>query len=312
MRLCTFSVGGEKRLGASSDGETLIDVQALATELGQSLPVSDDLRDLIEAGPSALDAVRGVVDEAENRDGAPWRHTTADVTLHHPYRPRKNVVKAGGNSRTLNGAAKDAPGVELPPGRWQKGYPVRYHTKAPTAVLDPGHPVTWPMPTAEQVYAEPQLAIVVGEAMHFVTPAEAVARIAGYAVATDVSAHDLKLKHGQWPKAVSLDSFFPWGPFIVTADEVPDPDALGVTMSLNDTVVVEGSTAEALLPVGAMLAEISTGILLEPGDVLLLGAPEYVGFGQQPLRWLRDGDVLSSTIDGLGTLSNPVAPYQVQ
>jgi 2-keto-4-pentenoate hydratase/2-oxohepta-3-ene-1,7-dioic acid hydratase in catechol pathway len=312
MRLCTFSVDGEKRLGASSDGETVIDVPAAASEMGLNPPAHDGLRELFEAGGSALDAVREVVAAASESNGAAWRHVSSDVTFHYPFRPRKNVVKAGGNSRTLGGVVKDAPGVELPPGRWQRGYPVRYHTKSPTAVLDPGQPVTWPVPTVQQVYAEPQLVIIIGEEIHFASPEEALARVAGYAVATDVSSHDLKLKHGQWPKAVSLDSFFPWGPFVVTADEIADPDALDVTLTLNDELVVSGSTGEALLSVGAMLAEISTGILLERGDVLMLGAPEWVGFGQDPMRWLTAGDVIVSKIDGVGSLTNPVAPYQLQ
>ena len=134
-------------------------------------------------------------------------------------------------------------------------------------------------------------------------------KIFGYAVATDLSALDLRIKHGQWPKAGSLDSFFPWGPMIVTRDEVPDPDDLDVRLELNGDTCIQGSTADALLSVGEMLAEISTGILLEPGDVLLLGTPENMGFGHSPERWLSDGDTVTSTIEGIGSISNSVRPY---
>lgn len=308
MRLCTFSAGGERRLGVLSDDATIVDVRAAAEDRGAAAPAGD-LRTLLEGGPGAVEDVRPLLDAAAQRPDAPWCHAVADVTLHHPYRPRKNVIKAGGNSRLACGAAKDAPGVELPPGRWLKGFPVRYHTKAPTSVLDPGRPVTWPSTVTSQVYAEPQLAVVVGETTSYVTPDEALRRVAGYAVATDVSSFDLKLKHGQWPKAVSLDSFFPWGPFVVTRDEVPEPDALAVQLTLNGEVAISGSTADALLPVGEMLAQISFGIRLDPGDVLLLGAPECVGFGADPARWLAAGDVVTSTIEAVGSISNPAAPY---
>ena len=309
MRLCTFSLGGEPRAGASSDSESIVDIAAAADALGVQAPGDGSLRDILEAGADALDAVRGLLERSGDEGASAWTHTAGDVTLHHPYRPRKNIIRAGDNSTTMSGNPKTAPGATLGPGRWLSGFPVRYYTKAPSAVADPGQEITWPSAIAHQVYAEAQLAIIIGRETVFTNAEDALAGIAGYAVATDVISYDLKLKHGQFPKAVSLDSFFPWGPFIVTADEVPDPDALDVTLSLNGRPAHGGSTSDTVLSVGEMLAQISFGITLEPGDVLLLGAAECVGFAQEPMRWLAAGDVVESSIDGIGSISNSVAPY---
>jgi 2-keto-4-pentenoate hydratase/2-oxohepta-3-ene-1,7-dioic acid hydratase in catechol pathway len=308
MRLCTFSIGGEHRLGAGTDESRIVDVATAAKELDHEVP-AEDLRSLIEAGPEAIAAVGELLGAVGDRADANWIHGVDQVTLHNPYRPLKNITKAHGNSKLACGKPREGAPIVLPPGRWLGGFPIRYHTKAPTAILDPGAPIVWPSELTSQVYAEPQLAIVIGEKIHYAEPEEVAGKIAGYAVATDVSSEDLKTKHGQWPKAVSLDSFFPWGPFVVTADEIDDADALDVSLELNGSTAISANTSETLIPIAEMLAELSLGISLDPGDVLMLGVPECLAFGEEPPRWLRAGDTLTSRIEGVGTLSNPVAPY---
>jgi 2-keto-4-pentenoate hydratase/2-oxohepta-3-ene-1,7-dioic acid hydratase in catechol pathway len=307
MRLCTFSSNGKTCLGAVV-GDSVIDLVAAAKSSGQALAGIDSLRQLVEAGPEARAAASKVISAVSGNLDPAWSWPLGEVTLHHPFRPRKNIVRAGGNT-ALKPGEPERVSVKLPPGRWLAGFPIAYYTKAPSAVLDPGQPITWPSKVTSQVYAEPQLAIIIGATIHYATAAEAMEKVFGYAVATDLSALDLRVKHGQWPKAGSLDSFFPWGPMIVTRDEVPNPDDLEVRLELNGNTCIQGSTADALLSVGEMLAEISTGILLEPGDVLLLGTPENMGFGHSPERWLADGDTVTSTIEGIGSISNPASPY---
>jgi 2-keto-4-pentenoate hydratase/2-oxohepta-3-ene-1,7-dioic acid hydratase in catechol pathway len=307
MRLCAFSSNGKKRLGAVL-GDSVIDIATAAQGGGQALSGLDGLRQLIEAGPEAWAAVRNFILSISDKLDPSWSWPLGEVTLHHPFRPRKNIVRAGGNT-ALKPGEPERVSVKLPPGRWLAGFPLTYYTKAPSAVLDPGQSITWPSKVTSQVYAEPQLAIIIGAPIHYATAVEAVEKIFGYTVATDLSALDLRVKHGQWPKAGSLDSFFPWGPVIVTRDEVPNPDDLEVRLELNGNTCIQGSTADALYSVGEMLAEISTGILLEPGDVLLLGTPENMGFGCNPERWLAEGDTVTSTIEGIGSISNPASPY---
>ena len=307
MRLCTFSTGGSTHFGAIV-GDRVVDLVGAAGALGKATPAAGDLRGLIEAGTSATNAVREIVDAIDGQTDANWAWSLGDVTLHHPYRPRKNVIRAGANVRRPKANEGDGPAaVTLPPGRWLRGFPIAYYTKAPTAVLDPEQAISWPTSLTQQVYAEPQLAIVVGGVISYASPDEALENVFGYAVATDVSALDLRIRHGQWPKAGSLDTFFPWGPAIVTRDEVGD-EALEITLDLNGLTVLRASTADSLLSVGEMLAEISTGIRLDPGDVLMLGVPEVIGFGQSPTRWLGAGDRVTSTVAGVGSITNPVQP----
>jgi len=306
MRLCTFSTNCTARLGAVI-GDSVIDLAVAAKSIGQDLAGVGGLRRLVEAGPEAWAAAGSVVSAVGGKLDPAWSWSLGEVTLHHPFRPRKNIIRAGGNTAPKPGEPERVT-VTLPPGRWLGDFPIAYYTKAPSAVLDPGRPITWPSKLTTQVYAEPQLAIIIGAPIHYADPAEALEKVFGYAVATDVSALDLRIKHGQWPKAGSLDSFFPWGPMIVTRDEVPNPAALDVRLELNGDTSIHGSTADALRSVGEMLAEICTGILLEPGDVLLLGTPENMGFGQTPERWLKDGDTITSKIEGIGSITNPVHP----
>lgn len=299
MRLCTYSRDGARGVGFLLPDGNVADLASAAGLFGIDVPALADVLELVQAGAAVWDQARAVdaaARAAEDRAG--WAWSPDEIVLHHPYRPESNVVRAGGNCTLVAGRPKPQP---LPTR-------MRYHTKAPTAVLDPGAPVRWPWSLTDRVYAEPQLAMIVGETLHYDDAATARRKLFGYAVATDVISFDLRVKHSQWVKGGSLDTFFPWGPFVVTADEVPDPDALTVRLVLNGEKVLEASTSDTVLGVGDMLAEISTGMRFVPGDVFLLGTPEIVGFGREPERWLRAGDTVTSEIDGIGSISNPVQP----
>jgi 2-keto-4-pentenoate hydratase/2-oxohepta-3-ene-1,7-dioic acid hydratase in catechol pathway len=293
-------------VGALAGGDRVIDLADAARALrGDELP-GPDLRAIVEGGGDARRAVEAIVRDAAAEGDAPWAWDRDHVTFHHPYRPRKNIVRAGGNvDREPDPSVAT---VELPPGRWLRGFPLTYYSKSPSAVVDPEQPISWPLRVASNVYAEPQLVIVVGETIHYADPQIAMDAVFGYAVATDVISADLKVKHGQWVKAVSLDTFFPWGPTIVTADEVADPDSLEVTLSLGEDEVIAASTADALYTVADMLSELSQGMRLDPGDLLMLGVPDCVGFGEDPPRWLSAGDTVTSSIEGVGTITNTVEP----
>lgn len=296
MKLCTYSRDGDRRIGFLVD-ERVCDLRDAAAELGVALPDAADLGEL--ADRSLLPALAELQAAAGPAAAtAAWSSAVADVTLHAPYRPQQNVLCAGGNTRDAHFAE-----------RVRGGRPwLNYFTKAPTAVNDPGSPISWPRGIASQVYAEPQLAVVVGATTSFVDPDEALDHVFGYAVCTSVSAADLKRKHSQWDKAVSLDSFFCWGPALVTADEV-ELASLDCNLWLNDRIAVTGAPESGLLTSAEILSEISYGMTLEAGDVLLTGVPESIGHGEQPERWLQDGDVVRSAIDGIGEISNPVQTY---
>lgn len=293
MRLCLYSRNDIRAVGFGI-GPAVADLRLAARQLGMGLP-DGGLLDLIEAGPDAWDLVRAVADAAQALEpGARtgWTWAPDQVQFHAPFRPRRNILRLGGNRRRPEPMPRRLP----------------YFTKAPTAVIDPEAPISWPLRFAREVSCEPQLVAVLGRVSNRVPAENALQHVFGYAVATDVSAADLKLKHGQWIKGASLDTFFPWGPFIVTADEVPDPMALPVRLRLNGEVAIEGSTGDCYLTLPRLLAEITVGMTLDPGDLVLTGAPEANGFGQVPERWLRYGDVVESEIEGIGRIRNPVHP----
>jgi 2-keto-4-pentenoate hydratase/2-oxohepta-3-ene-1,7-dioic acid hydratase in catechol pathway len=128
----------------------------------------------------------------------------------------------------------------------------------------------------------------------------------GYTVVNDVSARDLQKQHGgQWHKGKSLDGFCPMGPWIATADEV-DPSDLRVTSRVNGVVKQDSSTRHLFFKIPRLIAELSLGLTLEPGDVISTGTPSGVGFGRTPPEFMKPGDVLETEIEGLGLLRNRV------
>jgi 2-keto-4-pentenoate hydratase/2-oxohepta-3-ene-1,7-dioic acid hydratase in catechol pathway len=179
-------------------------------------------------------------------------------------------------------------------------------TKYPNTIVGPGEPIRIP-PIAEQIDYEAELAVVIGRTTRNVPESEALEYVFGYANANDVSARDLQFSEGgQWTRSKSLDTFMPLGPFIVTRDEVPDPQSLSIRAILNGEVVQDGTTSKMIFSVAELVAFLSTGMTLVPGDVIITGTPPGVGMARDPQLWMKPGDEVSIEIEGLGTLTNPV------
>jgi 2-keto-4-pentenoate hydratase/2-oxohepta-3-ene-1,7-dioic acid hydratase in catechol pathway len=295
VKLVTYSRGDARRIGFLSGG-SVCDLQAAGAAAGVEVPRVPDLLSL--ARTEYLAALRAIGAAQAGVSGKEWSYALDQVRLHAPYRPRQNIIIAGGNTRDEFVAQRTRGGRPL----------LRYHTKAPSAVLDPGQPVSWPRRLTSQVHAEPHLAVVIGARTSYVSPADALKQVFGYAVATNVNGYDLKRKHGQWDKAVSLDTFFPWGPVIATADEV-DVSTLTCRLWLNDRMALSGGAESGLMRTTEIISEISFGMCLEPGDVVLTATAEGVGHAEVPERWLQDGDVIRSGIAEIGEIENPVATY---
>jgi 5-carboxymethyl-2-hydroxymuconate isomerase len=162
------------------------------------------------------------------------------------------------------------------------------------------------MGLTRQVDWEVELAVVIGRRARRVPAERALDHVFGYTVANDVSARDLQFSDGQWLRGKSLDTFCPLGPVVVTADEVGDPQRLGLRCRVNGATVQESSTAEMLFGVAELVAFCSRAFTLEPGDVLLTGTPWGCGAFMDPPRFLAPGDVLETEVEGIGTLRNPV------
>jgi 5-carboxymethyl-2-hydroxymuconate isomerase len=178
--------------------------------------------------------------------------------------------------------------------------------KFPSSVIATGEPIVIEAGVTERVDWEVELAVVIGRAARAVSPEEALAHVSGYTVGNDVSARDLQFSDGQWVRAKSLDTFCPLGPVLLTADEVPDPQALRLSTRVNGELVQDSSTSEMVFGVAELISFCSHSFTLDPGDVLLTGTPWGCGEFMDPRRSLAPGDVVECEIEGIGTLRNPV------
>jgi len=183
--------------------------------------------------------------------------------------------------------------------------------KAVSSVQHPGGPIELPRHLASaEVDYECELAVVIGRRCKNVTRAAALDHVLGYTCANDVSARDWQRKPwggGQWCQAKSFDTFCPLGPVLVTKDEIPRPNALRIRSLLNGAVMQDSTTADMIFDVPAIIEFLSADKTLPAGTLILTGTPEGVGFARKPPVWLKPGDTIAVEIEGIGTLSNPVA-----
>ncbi len=209
----------------------------------------------------------------------------SEVTLLAPV-PRPRAIFGIG----LNYAAHAAEqGQELPE------FPIVF-MKLPSSSAPPNGTVTCPAVVGRLDY-EGELAVVIGEG----------GKIAGYAVADDVSARDLQRREPQWTRAKGADGFCPWGPWITTADEVPDPQNLQITTHVNGELRQDSSTSDLVFGPQQIADFISETCTLEPGDLILTGTPSGVGMSMDPRRFLASGDVIRIEIESLGAIEHVIA-----
>ena len=181
--------------------------------------------------------------------------------------------------------------------------------KNPAAVQNPGDPIEIPTHLASgKVDYECELAIIIGKKAKNVPAEHAREYVLGYTVANDVSARDWQREWGgsQWCRAKTFDTFCPLGPALVTADEIPNPNALALSTTLNGQVMQSSNTADMIFSVPQLIAFLSGSTTLLPGTVILTGTPEGVGMARTPPVFLKPGDRLALTIEGIGVLENPV------
>ncbi len=178
--------------------------------------------------------------------------------------------------------------------------------KFPSSVIGPTDAIVIDSALTERVDWEVELAVVIGRRMRNVAAGEALDHVFGYTVANDVSARDVQFGVVQWVRGKSFDSFCPIGPVVVTADELPDPQALALRTRVNGEVVQDSSTSLMLFGVAELLEFCSRSFTLEPGDLLLTGTPWGCGEFMAPRRSLDGGDLVECAVEGIGALRNPV------
>ncbi|WP_428389660.1 fumarylacetoacetate hydrolase family protein [Mucisphaera sp.] len=182
--------------------------------------------------------------------------------------------------------------------------------KPTTAIQNPAEPVAIPACNThgDEVDYEVELAVIIGKPTRNATEDNALDHVFGYTVANDISARRWQ-KHaggGQWIRGKSFDTFCPLGPAILTADEIPDPQALHLTTTLNNQTLQDSNTADMIFPVKTLIAFLSQDTTLLPGTLILTGTPEGVGFTRKPPIFLQPGDTVTATVEPIGGLTNPI------
>lgn len=281
MKLIRFGPAGQERPGVQLPGGGRRDVSGFGSDYDEAFFAGD--------GPARL---------------ASWMETgdthplPADVRLGPPVARPSKIVCIGLNFR--DHAAET--GAELPK------EPVIFF-KATTALCGPNDPLVMPR-GATKVDWEVELAVVIGKRARYVELADALSHVAGYALHNDYSERSFQLERGgQWSKGKSSDTFAPLGPFLATPDEVADPKALGMWLSVNGVARQKGTTANMVFDVPTLVSYVSQFMTLLPGDVISTGTPAGVGMGIKPEPvFLKAGDVVELGIDGLGSSRQEVVP----
>ncbi len=295
MRLLTYERDGDARLGLLL-GERVFDA---AEASSGTLP--DEMLAFIERGDAALDEARGLIAKLEpgSKALASVSRPLAETRLLAPVpKPRRNLVCVGLNY--ADHAAESRVTEGLPE------HPV-YFTKPPSTVIGPEAAIPWHGHVSRRIDWEVELVAVVGKAGRDIPEERALDHVFGYTVGNDVTARDLQARHQQWYKGKGLDGFCPLGPWIVTADELGDPQDVRLSLRVNGETKQDARTSDMVFSVAKLIAVWSLGMTLEPGDLLMTGTPSGVGFARKPPEYLQPGDVVEAEIDAIGVLRNTVA-----
>jgi 2-keto-4-pentenoate hydratase/2-oxohepta-3-ene-1,7-dioic acid hydratase in catechol pathway len=304
VKLCTYSVDpGAPRLGAQC-GQAILDLSRYShLHEGQRLPA--DMLALIAAGPvawrHASDLCARFTSELASHDlaqdaEAGLAYPADRVHWHAPImRPPKDVLCLGRNYAAHAAELKNP----LP------AAPI-YFTKPWTTIIGPEEPIPYPNGLTSRLDWEVELGVVIGPGGRDIPLGAAFDHVFGYTVFNDVSARDLQFRTDQWFKGKSLDGTLPMGPVIVTADEIANPQALRLSLSVNGVRKQEGTTADMIFSVAKIIEDLSAGMTLENGDCISTGTPPGVGDGRTPPEYLKPGDVVEAEVEGIGTLRNPV------
>lgn len=177
--------------------------------------------------------------------------------------------------------------------------------KFASSVIGPGDPVILPKRSEKPDY-EAEFAVVIGKGGRYIPEQNWKEHVFGYTIVNDVSARDYQMATTQWLMGKTFDTFAPMGPWIVTADEIRDPHALDIRMTINGEVLQNSNTKELIFNIPALIAYISSVCTLDPGDIISTGTPAGVGLGFKPPRWLKPGDECVITVQGIGELRNPI------
>jgi 2-keto-4-pentenoate hydratase/2-oxohepta-3-ene-1,7-dioic acid hydratase in catechol pathway len=286
MRLLTFRAGAGRTLGALRPGhdDEVVELSEFA-----------DMQELIDAGDKGLAAARSAAGAPNARS-----HRLEDLELLSPLDPpRGNVIAIGRNYQ------KHAEETARKEGR--EPNPPTIFTKAITSLTEPYADIAIDPAVSDKIDWEVELAVVIGKQGANIKLERALDHVFGYTVLNDVTARDIQSGWGgQYFKGKSLDRTCPTGPWIVTADEVNDPQVLNLSLRVNGAVKQDGNTRDMIYPVDAIIEWASKGMTLLPGALIATGTPDGVGFARTPPEFLQPGDVMETEVEGIGTMRNRI------
>ena len=295
MRLVTFSDAQGMRVGVhDAASDTIVDLAA-----GSRLP--RDMTQFVALGRNGVQRARRALKSGESRLPA------ASVKLHAPFpRPAKNILCVGKNyhdhAREFHASGFDASaGKDAIP-----EVPIMF-TKWPNSVIGPGEPIPSANDYTSSTDYEGELTVVIGKGGRNIAQKDAYDHVYGYTIVNDVTARTLQNRHKQWFLGKSLDGFCPMGPCIVTADEIDDVTQLRLLTKVNGEVRQDAYVSQLIFDIPTLIETLSRAMTLEPGDLIATGTCAGVGIGFDPPKFLKPGDVVSITIDPIGTLANPVS-----
>lgn len=299
MKLATYTMdGSEARLGFLHNN-AIVDME----DFGEisNFPLPNDMLELIDMGFEVIAEINDLIENTSREDLEEVSYAMDEVTLLAPIqKPRKNIIGIGLNytehvaesARTLDTTGK------LP----QK--PIIF-SKPPTTVTGPNTDVLLNTKLTEQLDYEVELAVIISKKGKYVAPENALDYVFGYSIINDISARDCR-REGQWIVSKGQDTFAPMGPYLVTKDEIENPHNLNLSLKLNGVEKQNSNTKLLLFNINALIEDLSIVFTLEAGDIIATGTPAGVGAGRNPQEWMKDGDVMEATVEGIGTLINTV------
>ncbi len=290
MKLVTFDDGAGPRVGVLGAAGAVVDVSGAPG-------VGETMLDVVAAGETGTAAIRTALASSPARPAH-------QVRLLAPIMPRNNVMAVG---RNYHDHAKEfsASGFDASEKKMIPDHPIIF-TKALSSIVGPGDAIDVSMDPSGTADYEGELGVVIGAGGHRIAAADAMAHIFGYTVINDVTARALQARHVQFFIGKSAATFCPMGPCIATADEIDDIGAARLRTTVNGELRQDAPISDLIFDIPTLIEAISAAVRLQPGDVIATGTPSGVGIGFDPPVYLRSGDAVEVSIDGIGSLANPV------
>jgi 2-keto-4-pentenoate hydratase/2-oxohepta-3-ene-1,7-dioic acid hydratase in catechol pathway len=269
----------------------LISFSTKSSEARPGLLLEDTILDL---SPGGFSSTLEVIARGNVSTPAATRVSLDGAMIHAPLANPPRIFAIGLNYRDH---ARES-GMEIPT------TPVVFF-KLPTAIIGPGEPIVLPKNSTQPDY-EAEFAFIIGKGGYRIAAADWRDHVYGYTIVNDVSARDVQFSSTQWSMSKSFPTFCPLGPAIVTADEITDPHALDISLSIDGETLQQSNTRELVFKIPELIEYLSSITPLLPGDIISTGTPPGVGLGRNPKRWLKPGETVTVTVEGLGSLTNPV------